>query len=332
MSSKNEIKVKPVPENGKPENFSGLVGEFQINAEGPKGDVIKNKPFRYSLKVEGVGGLFSLKDFFLQGLEGLEIYDLKTESSISKSGVSQKTFEFYLTPRKEGDLKIPSQTLVVFNPKKEIYEVLKTSPINIKAQEGKIQEGEFQPKSFLASGSEDSQETFLKKLKSSPKKVFVWSLKGMVWTYSGTLIFIILFFLGVNLLGTRKQEDELVTLQNQFMSLKSYFLKKAYRKGALEVLKTLEKIVLCLSKDRKFFQYRKTFDLSTRIKQCPLKMQEILFSKGEELYEKWEALAFAPENLLEPIERDQQSLDNLLKETELLIEQIMAAYRKGDEA
>ena len=75
-AGKRTIKVKPLPKAGKPQNFSGAVGQFQFSATRSKKSLIATEAFQLTLAVEGRGNLklFELPKPNLPST--LEVYEL----------------------------------------------------------------------------------------------------------------------------------------------------------------------------------------------------------------------------------------------------------------
>ena len=56
-SEKVKIITKPFPEENKPEEFNGAVGDFKIFAESNKSELSSNESFQVELKITGSGNL-----------------------------------------------------------------------------------------------------------------------------------------------------------------------------------------------------------------------------------------------------------------------------------
>ncbi|QDK44711.1 protein BatD [Bdellovibrio sp. ZAP7] len=126
------IKVKPLPVDGRPSDFSGAVGQFDVHAtiEGQSFPV--NQPLSLKVRFEGAGNakLIDLPAMTLP--TGLEQYDTKSDSKFFKNGRSYKEFEMLLIPRQEGDMVFPGLSVSMFDPKSGKYYTKKTEPITLK--------------------------------------------------------------------------------------------------------------------------------------------------------------------------------------------------------
>ena len=97
-----KINVKPLPLEGRPADFSGAVGDFQVTAAVEDHNVVSNQPFNYKVRFEGRGNakLIELPPFTPP--DGLEQYDLQKEAKFFRTGTSYKDFAIQLIPRREG--------------------------------------------------------------------------------------------------------------------------------------------------------------------------------------------------------------------------------------
>ena len=115
------IRVKPLPEEGRPASFSGAVGKFQVTTKLSSNIAQVNQPLTWTIQFEGRGNakLIDLPPFQLG--EGVEVYDTKEESQFFKTGLSYKTFEILMIPREPGKLIIPEVESYVFQPESETF-------------------------------------------------------------------------------------------------------------------------------------------------------------------------------------------------------------------
>ena len=131
-SDRISIKVKPLPTEGKPQDFSGAVGQFEVQASTEQKEVPLNQPFSLKLRFEGEGNAKLIELPPLAMPTGLESYDTKSDSKFFKNGRSFKEFEILLIPREPGEITIPGISVSLFDPKTAKYYTKKTNPIVIK--------------------------------------------------------------------------------------------------------------------------------------------------------------------------------------------------------
>ncbi len=119
-----QLNVLPLPQEGKPADFTGLVGDFKIHYSLDKQTCKTNEAISYKVKLSGKGLLKLLNELPLKHSPDFEVYEPKITQSVSKSGsvvVSNKEFEYVLIPRVPGDLKIDEMHLSYFNPDDRQY-------------------------------------------------------------------------------------------------------------------------------------------------------------------------------------------------------------------
>ena len=135
-----KIEVLPLPEENKPENFSGAVGNFTFKAALNKTKVKTNEAITLSMSISGSGNLKLIDALKVNVPEDIEKYDPKINDNVgaNASGVSgTKNFEYLLIPRHAGDYKIDQISFSYFNPEKKAYVVLPSPEFNISVEKGK---------------------------------------------------------------------------------------------------------------------------------------------------------------------------------------------------
>lgn len=131
-----KINVKPLP-GVKPEDFSGVVGKLDINAELSKDSVNVNDAINYKITIAGNGNLKIASAPVLKLSPDIEVYDPKITDN-SKNGpngtTGQKSFEYLLIPRHYGDFTVPQITYTYFDTSKGRYEKLTTKEFRFHAR------------------------------------------------------------------------------------------------------------------------------------------------------------------------------------------------------
>ncbi len=135
-SSPVKINVKPLPVEGRPADFSGAVGEYQVTASVEDKNVVSNQPFTYKVRFEGRGNakLIELPPFTAP--EGLEQYDIQKDSKFFRTGTSYKDFSIQLIPRREGEFVLPALTVSIFDPRSKAYVQKTTEPVRVIVSKG----------------------------------------------------------------------------------------------------------------------------------------------------------------------------------------------------
>ena len=136
-----KITVKPLPGN-KPDDFSGIVGNIEINALANKDTINVNDALNFKITIKGNGNLKLAGSPVLKLSPDIEVYDPKVTDNITNGAggsTGQKTFEYLLIPRHYGDFAIPSVTYTYFNSAKKQYEKLNTKEFRFYARKGSDQ-------------------------------------------------------------------------------------------------------------------------------------------------------------------------------------------------
>jgi hypothetical protein len=132
-SAEVKINVKPLPTEGRPTDFSGAVGQFDVTAKVEGGNQFPvNQPFSLKVRFEGRGNAKLIELPTLNLPQGIEIYNTKSDSKFFKNGKSYKEFEVLIIPRQEGELEIPAMSFSEFDPQLKRFVSKKTEAIHLK--------------------------------------------------------------------------------------------------------------------------------------------------------------------------------------------------------
>lgn len=137
------INVKPLPNKGKPANFSGAVGNFNISLLANKDSVLTNDAIDVSLKISGEGNLPLLSAPELNFPTDFEVYDPETDNNYSTnaSGVKgNKTFKYLVIPRHSGKFRLEPFEFSFFDLSTDSYQSIMSDALNFKV--GKVDKDE----------------------------------------------------------------------------------------------------------------------------------------------------------------------------------------------
>ena len=139
-SPKKTISPKALPIEGKPENFTGAVGQFNFEVSLSKEVLKANESSQIKIAVSGKG---NLKLFELPEVTTpveLEKYqpERKEKVRIASDGLRGTVTDVYtVVPQYKGKYKIPSVGFSYFNPKTKKYESINTEDLYVDVTEGK---------------------------------------------------------------------------------------------------------------------------------------------------------------------------------------------------
>lgn len=133
------INVKSLPNQGKPDSFSGAVGEFEFDVILNKKSLRATESFQAELKVKGSGNLklFDLPNILVPN--SMELFDPEREELINTnlSGMSGSISKlFTIIPRFQGNFPIEEVEFSYFNPETEKYKILKSPRLTIDVYDG----------------------------------------------------------------------------------------------------------------------------------------------------------------------------------------------------
>lgn len=134
-----KLQVKPLPEEGKPADFTGAVGLFDIALNASKTTLEARESLSANLKISGTGNLslMSLPDLKIPA--SLEVYEPERKDSYRTTyrGLSGYISNKYtIVPEFKGDYKIAPVKLSFFDPKEEKYKTVATDQIRINVEAG----------------------------------------------------------------------------------------------------------------------------------------------------------------------------------------------------
>jgi len=142
------VKVLPLPEAGKPPDFSGAVGNFTISSYVDKNKLKVNEALSLKIEIAGRGDLSSAKDPVFPALPEFSIYESKNELKSNISGKTfhtLKTYEYVLVPEKAGKYILEPIRFAYFDTSKKRYRTIKTEPISLIIAPGKKKTSEGKP-------------------------------------------------------------------------------------------------------------------------------------------------------------------------------------------
>jgi len=133
------INVQPLPEAGKPIDFSGAVGNFTFHSEIDKTRLKTNEAVTLKCTVSGKGNLQLIDKMNVSFPPDFESYEPKVNSSIQAAGSEvsgTQTFEYLLIPRKAGKFNIKPISFSYYDLSKRKYITLSSPEFTIEVEKG----------------------------------------------------------------------------------------------------------------------------------------------------------------------------------------------------
>jgi len=141
-----KLEVSELPE-GRPADYSGLIGDFRIDAKLDNNTVNAGDAVNLTISLVGNG---NLNGFQLKPCLGPDLQIFDSNSKLEKSVVDNVLYskmedKIVIMPQKSGKLTIPSIKLCFFDPEKKSYRHISTDPITLHVK------GSFKKQELLSS-------------------------------------------------------------------------------------------------------------------------------------------------------------------------------------
>ncbi len=133
QSAAETLKVLALPQANRPADFSGAVGQFEIEASASPTSVNVGDPITLRLKISGTGNFDRVSTEMLASDSHWKTYSPKNhfdaEDSVGYQGT--KTFEQPVIPNEAGATSIPAVSFSYFNPETKQYVTRTTAPVAV---------------------------------------------------------------------------------------------------------------------------------------------------------------------------------------------------------
>jgi len=217
-----ELTVTPLPLEGRPKDFSGVVGELQLEGSYTREEVEFGDSLSLLVKASGSCNLDGLKRIFTGNVPGFAVYETQKNAAESvKDGqyYAEKEFEVIMVPQKTGTIEVAPVAIAYFNPVTGKYEraEIPGTTIEITGEMPVIAlgGGENQP-----TARETVAITQVNYLDASDGYVMLQINKQVLfWVLVGICVLIVLIILLVWIVSSRRQQDAtLKVLYKQMMA------------------------------------------------------------------------------------------------------------------
>ncbi len=129
-----ELNVLPLPQKGRPTDFSGLVGNYKIKSHLDPSKIRAGESATMTVLLSGRGNVKRIPDLKLPDLEKIKVYadqPVLMEETDSKGLAGSKTMKWALVPEKEGEYQIPSLSISFFDTTGKQYRVIKSPVLSL---------------------------------------------------------------------------------------------------------------------------------------------------------------------------------------------------------
>jgi hypothetical protein len=130
------LTVLPLPENGKPAEFTGGVGRFAMTAELDRASTTGSEPITLTIKISGAGNIRLIEKPVIPTITGLKILDPEIKDQVQTSGdviKGSKTFRYPVIPQADGKYVLPAIKMSYFDPSDKSYHTLQSKVLECTA-------------------------------------------------------------------------------------------------------------------------------------------------------------------------------------------------------
>lgn len=132
--------VIPIPEEGRPKDFHGAIGDFSLRVSGDRPQLEVGEPLKLSMEISGQGNFERLEPPVFPESPVWKTYP--PASSFVADGNSysgSKTFEMAVVAREAGVKEIPELSFSFFNPDSKSYVTVRSPPLTIEVKQSSAQ-------------------------------------------------------------------------------------------------------------------------------------------------------------------------------------------------
>jgi hypothetical protein len=335
-SQRVKINVKPLPTEGRPKDFSGAVGQFDVHSSVETQTVPANQPFTLKVRFEGNGNAKLIELPAIDWPKSVEVYDTKSDAKFFKNGRSYKEFEILLIPREEGELKIPAIGASMFDPQTKKYYSRATQEITLKVDANPNAPAGASHKMAdpnKAAGKAKSEETLRGNV--LPDLILTWEKPSPFKmasepTFWGGIYAFVLLFLGWRSKaelgwGRRRQSlRELVT--KRYKKLDPLLKKNDYRAIGAEMMNIFNLVLGSISG-----QEASGLELERMLERIPPSLRREHGEALKKQYEVFQVMSFAPEDML-GVYKQESTVRKEVDGAKSLLQKLINSNAEQDEA
>jgi tetratricopeptide (TPR) repeat protein len=128
-----DLTVLELPTAGRPEDFSGAVGQFKISSELSAKSAAAGDPLTLSMRITGTGNFDRVDSNMLQRVDDWKTYapksTFKADDALGNKG--QKIFEQPVIAEHPGEQTLPGLSFSYFDPTTRRYQTARTQPVDV---------------------------------------------------------------------------------------------------------------------------------------------------------------------------------------------------------
>lgn len=325
-SRRVQIKVLPLPLEGRTQSFSGAVGQYRVSLRTEGMSFPAHQPFSIKVRYEGIGNAKLIDLPTINWPAGLEVYDTKSDARFFKEGNSYKEFEILVIPRREGEMKIPSLEFTYFDPQKKQYISESTQELNLtitKGAAGAVTSTTGSLPQNVDGSDEFKAQTILELPKAQTlggalARPVVYLLLALI----GVLAMSIEFFR--RLRGFGKAPDLAEKVNQKLKLIDQYASTNDYRSLGSEAVNLIYMLVGFLTGQEKTDR-----EFNLLIDDISVQDQKLYLGRVTQLFDYFQLVGFSPEEILKNT-LNRTPVAEQVKELKILAKEIVAKSSKED--
>ncbi len=134
-----ELNVYPLPSEGRPADFSSLLGRYTMQSGLDKDMISTGDTASFTVTIEGRGNVSRIPDLTVPDIQGVKTYADKPAIQIETDAQGYKgvkTMKWAFVPQKEGTYEIPPLVLTYFDTQAKAYRMIRTPPYTLTVRPG----------------------------------------------------------------------------------------------------------------------------------------------------------------------------------------------------
>jgi len=134
-----KLNILPLPKEGRPADFSGMVGSFELDATLAPSEIKAGESATLTLHLTGRGNVNRMPDLEIPELARIKIYSDQPVLEVTedeKGLTGSKAMKWALVPEEEGRYEIPPLSVSFFDTKNRRYSTIKTGPLSLSVLPG----------------------------------------------------------------------------------------------------------------------------------------------------------------------------------------------------
>lgn len=143
-SNSLELNVHPLPREGRPADFSSLLGQYTMRSGLDKDTISAGDTASLTVTIEGRGNVSRIPDLTVPDIQGIKTYADKPAVRIEADAQGykgSKTMKWAFVPQEQGNYEIPPLAFSYFDTRARVYRILRTPPLTLTVKPGSSGQG-----------------------------------------------------------------------------------------------------------------------------------------------------------------------------------------------